>query len=197
MTFLPINNRIALVKKKKQLKNGANEQLYTNYMVVAPRKCTHKEQQLKIKQMEQAGTNLQNKANSEFFKDRQDMKHSVENSVVEKSIDELFASRMKLNQEVFEGDIKDDNQPQKKLKKKLQKNETAAHDSLDEDMAIDNKDQPQKQMEDRKLDSAEENLDEGQAGMQNGEESKQKTSNEQSQGSAAADQEMLNEDDYF
>ena len=53
------------------------------------------------------------------------MKEVVESPLVEETLDKLFAAQMKYNQEVFEGDIKDDHKPAKKSKKNLLKNSDA------------------------------------------------------------------------
>lgn len=119
MTFLPINGRIALVKKKKSMNEQQGELQNTNYVSVAPRSYMHKELTARfVKSLETAGTKLRTIGDANLFKDREDMKDREGSRQLERAMQELFGERMKHNELVFKSDIlEEEEKPKKKLKK--------------------------------------------------------------------------------
>jgi len=101
MTFLPILDRIALVKKKKTLEEMQNDGQNPNFLAVAPRSFTQKEITSKIEQsLKDCGTQMKTIEKANHFKDRRDL-IEIETNTAEPALQRLFKSRIEHNEEVF------------------------------------------------------------------------------------------------
>ena len=101
MTFLPILDRIALVKKKKTLEEMQNDGQNPNFLAVAPRSFTQKEITSKIEQsLKDCGTQMKTIEKANHFKDRKDL-IEIETNTAEPALQRLFKSRIAHNEEVF------------------------------------------------------------------------------------------------